>query len=213
MAFLFYLCRINNKVREMATLKICTCCNKEYPKNKDFFFKKILKQKNKKGENKIYHSFRSVCKKCHAKQTKNRLVKKRCIELNCDISDYNEQWRAQYSNTRTRDMDAKNILTKSQYQHYLKGNYKDASDYLECIEKTKNDRNNRIIKSVKDRQKYFTDEQKRQALRQYAKNNSKKLSDCYIANMLMLKPISELTKEIIETKRLIVQLKREIKNK
>ena len=131
--------------------KICTCCKIEFPKTLEYFFAKITKQQNKNSLA-TYYSFRSICKNCHAKKGDENRIKKRCLEMNCDISKYRENWKKQYSKTRTK--------------------------YFEKITKSK--------------------------------FNALNLTDEYIANRLRIN-IKELPKEIIETKRLILQLKREIK--
>ena len=130
--------------------KTCTCCKLELPKTEEYFFSKVIKQQNKSGLA-IYHSFRSICKNCNNKKTEANRIKKRCKEMNCDVSDYRENWKKQYSENRTK--------------------YK---------------KNCTIMKY-----------------------HSENLTDIYIKNLLKT---NEIPKELIETKRLIIQLKRQIKN-
>ena len=130
--------------------KICTCCKKQYPKTEEYFFKKITKQQNKSGLG-IYYSFRAICKNCNNKKGELNRIKKRCEEMNCDVLDYRENWKKQYSETRT-----------------------------------KHKRNSTIMKY-----------------------HSENLTDIYIKNLLKS---NNLPKEIIETKRLLITLKRELKN-
>jgi hypothetical protein len=134
-------------------MKTCTNCKIEFPKTKDYFFVKIIKQQNKSGLA-IYNSFRSICKKCHGKKGEENRIKKRCLEMDCNISKYRENWKKQYSKTRIK-YDLINFKTKSKY-------------------------------------------------------HSKELTDYYIANRFRLK-MKEIPKEMIQTKRLIIQLKRELK--
>ena len=68
-------------------LKKCTNCCKEFPKTKDYFFKKTIKQQNKNGLA-IYYSFRSICKNCSTKKTESNRIKKRCKEMNCSVAEY-----------------------------------------------------------------------------------------------------------------------------
>tara|TARA_R110000737_G_scaffold245838_1_gene256368 strand:- start:3205 stop:3822 length:618 start_codon:yes stop_codon:yes gene_type:complete len=196
--------------------KICTKCKIEYPKTEDYFFVKRTKQKLASGKISLYIGFRSNCKKCKAKEEGVRRVIKRCKEMNCDVSDYNENWKKQYSKTRTIDLDAKKHLTEGQYNHFknlLKQganlNYK---TYLNNVEISKVKRNNRVRDMVLSKQKYFTKEDKRLSLRMYARNEKERLTDAYVANMIMKCKISDLSPEIIETKRTIIKLKRELKN-
>lgn len=132
-------------------LKKCTCCNLEFPKTEDYFFAKVIKQQNKSGLA-IYHSFRAICKSCNNKKGEANRIKKRCKEMNCDVSDYRENWKKQYSETRTK---YKTETTKSKY-------------------------------------------------------HSKNLTDTYIKQLYRS---VKVPKEMIETKRLLIELKRTLKNK
>ncbi len=132
-------------------LKKCTCCKLEFPKTEDYFFAKVIKQQNKSGLA-IYHSFRAICKSCNNKKTEEKRIKKRCKEMNCNVSDYRENWKKQYSETRTK---YKTETTKSKY-------------------------------------------------------HSKNLTDTYIKQLYRS---VKVPKEMIETKRLLIELKRTLKNK
>jgi hypothetical protein len=190
-------------------VKTCTCCNIKFLKTEEYFFKKVIKQQNKNGIG-IYHLFRSICKSCNNKKTELNRIKKRCLEMNCNVSEYEEKWKEQYSKTRTKDRSAKSQLTINQYSRFLKSGLKEVNLFKDKIEKSKIERNKRISEISKNKRKYFTDEDKRIALRGYAKNECKRLTDSYVANVVMRKPIKELSKEIIEIKRIIIQLKREL---
>ena len=134
----------------MNNIKKCTSCKLELPKTKEYFFAKVVKQQNKSGLA-IYHSFRAICKSCHNKKGEENRIKKRCKEMNCDISNYRENWKKKYSETRTK---YKIDITMSKY-------------------------------------------------------HSKNLTDTYIKQLYRH---IDVPKEIIETKRLIIKLKRELKN-
>ena len=191
------------------SVKTCTCCNVQFPKTEEHFFKKVVKQQNKNGIG-IYYSFTAICKKCHGKKGEENRIKKRCLEMNCNVSEYKEKWKEQYSETRTKDKVSKSQLTINQYSRFLKSGLKEVNIFKDEIEKSKIERDKRISEISKSNRKYFTDEDKRLALRKYAKNECERLTDSYIANVVMKKPVKELSKEIIETKRLIIQLKREL---
>ena len=203
------------KIKIMSDYKTCGNCKKEYPKTEEYFFVRNMKQKLASGKIAVYKGFRSNCKKCHAKKGKERRLKKRCKELDCNISDYRKNWKKQYTETRTIDLEAKRHLTEGQYNHYigLKKNdiTLDYKSYLKNVENNKNQRNERLRNEVLSKQKYFTKEDKRLALRMYAKNEKDRLTDSYVANVVMKCKISELSPEIIETKRNIIKLKRELK--
>jgi len=195
--------------------KICGTCKNEFPKTKHYFFVRKIKQYNTQGELKIYDSFRSDCIKCHGIKFGKRRIKKRCEELGCNLSGYKENWKKQYTETRTIDSDAKEKLSEGQYNHYLnllKDNLVwDYEGYLKRVKKSKKETIKRLVNEVLSKQKYFTKEDKRLALRMYSRDESSRLTDSYIANRLMRKKIKELTPEIIKTKRLTIQLKRELK--
>lgn len=194
----------------MAT-KICTKCENEFPHTEEYFFKKITKQKLSNGSIAIYSGLRSLCKKCNGEKGNELRVKKRCLKMGCDISDYRENWKKQYSETRTIDITIKNQLSEGRYNMYLRSKSSDINQFFKSVKKSKNERDDRLRKMAIDKIKYFTAEDKRLALRMYAKNERERLTDAYVANMVMKKPIGSLSKEIIETKRLIIQLKRELK--
>jgi transposase-like protein len=190
-------------------LKKCTCCNLEFPKTEDYFFKKVIKQQIKSGLA-TYYSFRAICKSCNNKKTEDNRIKKRCKEMNCNVSDYRENWKKQYSENRTKDKNAKSKLTTNQYSRFLQSGLNDIELFINNIKDSKQKRDKRLSEMTKAKMKYFTDEDKKQALRQYAKNDCERLTDSYVANMVLRKPVKELSKEIIETKRLIIKLKRHL---
>jgi hypothetical protein len=185
----------------------CTTCKKEYPKTKEYFFEKTSKQKLASGKIAVYKGFRSSCKKCHGIKGENRRIKKRCQELNCDIKDYRKNWKQQYSETRTVDLDAKEKLTEGQYNHYMdlynKNEVKDYVDYLYRVEAKKRtlSKNKIKITSYKEIQNYRN---------KYYLKDRKKLKDAYIANNILGFKVGEIPKQVLETKRLIIKLKREV---
>jgi len=195
--------------------KTCVNCNNEYPKTKEYFFIRKIKQKLSTGEIAVYNSFKSDCIKCHGIKGGANRIKKRCKEFNCDVQDYRENWKQQYTETRTIDLDSKEKLTQGQYGFFttlLKANLVvDLESYFKRIKDSKQQRNERISNEALSKKKYFTKEDKRLALRMYAKNKKDRLTDSYISNVVMKKKISDLSPEIIETKRLTIQLKRELK--
>ncbi len=199
----------------MTKYKTCNSCKNEYPKTSEHFFAKKIKQKLASGESVVYNSFRSMCKKCYGEKGNERRIKKRCKEMNCDVSEYREKWKEQYTKTRTIDFNAKNELKDSRYSYYIKlkranevSNYE---EYLERVKVNKEQRNKRIVNNVLSRQKYFTNKDKVNALRMYAKRYTERLTDSYVCNVLIGCKVSDLTPSIIETKRNIVKLKRELK--
>ena len=196
--------------------KTCTKCNEEFPKNSKYFFKKKIKQLNSKGELKIYNSFRSNCIKCHGEKSNERRIKKRCKEMGCDVSDYRENWKKQYSKTRTVNLYAKSKLTKGQYNHFLilqkQGFINSYDEYIAHVQKSKRKRDNFLRKQASLNQLYFTKEDLKNAKIKYSRKNTENLIDSYITHNSFGLKVNEVPKEVIETKRLLIKLKREIRN-
>lgn len=192
-------------------VKKCTCCEIYFPKTSEYFFVKKIKQQNKNGLS-VYHSFRSICKKCYGKKGETNRIKNRCLEMGCSILEYRENWKKQYSKTRTKDLKLKKVLTESQYRNCLKLKISNPDTYLKRVEQSKTEANKRLSNLVKSKRILFTEKDKKNRLRFYAKNERERLTDSYIANVVMKRPVKSLTKELIETKRLIIKLKRHVKN-
>lgn len=200
----------NDVMRSAFVLKKCTCCNLEFPKTEDYFFRKTEKQKLASGKIATYHSFRAFCKKCHGKKNEERRIKGRCKVLNCDVSDYRENWKKQYSETRANDFEALSCLSSGQYNNYLKlkkkGLVNNYQDYL-------NSRSLRISEAAKKRGEQSKWHGKLKERRKEERQRQKeRLTDSYVANVVMKKTVKEVPKEMIEFKRLTIQLKRELEN-
>tara|TARA_R110000772_G_scaffold23786_1_gene63418 strand:+ start:825 stop:1406 length:582 start_codon:yes stop_codon:yes gene_type:complete len=189
--------------------KKCINCNVHLPKTDDFFFKRVEKNILADGSIKTYTSFRSNCKKCHSKKGNQRRIKLRCEEMNCEVSEYRKKWKKQYTETRTKDKEAKEKLNNSAYIYYKRllklGEVKDLLSYFYRIESQNRRRSKSKIKITS--YNYIKDYRNK-----YYKKDREKLKDAYITNGLMGLKVSEVPKEIIETKRLIIKIKREIKN-
>jgi hypothetical protein len=188
-------------------MKTCTNCKEDFPKNKDYFFVKKTKQKLASGKIAIYFSFKSICKKCHGKKGNDLRVKKRCVELNCDVLDYRKNWKQQYTNTRMHHPEITGlskgrrtvVLKKIKNGYIYKGEEQYKKDCLFNISMAarKHDYGN-IMPTAKQKQKV---------------NNNKKrdtLSEAYIGQMLGYK-VGEGSTEVIETKRLLIKIYRELK--
>jgi RNA polymerase subunit RPABC4/transcription elongation factor Spt4 len=196
--------------------KACTKCKEVYPKSSTYFHNKIIKQRLANGTITTYHSFRSLCKSCHSVVQEEKRKERRCQELNCDISEYQTKWKEVQSDNLKKDKVAFKNLTKSQYQWYInlknKGFEGDYKDYLKRIEVNINRRNQRLKQVNLHSRKYFNEDEYKAARAKWNKNNIDRLTDSYIANNVLGVKVNDLPKEIIETKRLIIQLNRSIKN-
>jgi len=193
----------------MCETKKCGHCKNEYPKTSNYFFVKISKQKLASGKIATYKGYRSICKKCHAIKGEERRVKKRCKELNCDISDYREKWKKQYTETRTIDLEAKINLTEGQYNNFKskikKGHNIDYKEYLENVKVNKYSKP-WLRKFDYDGKVFLT---KKEIQNKSNKNKIKNITDVYITNYLGVKK-EDIPKEVIETKRLLIKIKRQL---
>lgn len=183
-------------------LKKCTCCNLEFPKTEDYFFAKVIKQQNKSGLA-IYHSFRAICKRCNNKKTEANRIKKRCKEMNCDVSDYRENWKKQYSETRTLVKEishlpkgVQSVIRKKIKDGYVFTNYEQYR--IDC---------RKNVSKVKRKYEYGNIDFVPKGIQ----TGIKYLTDGYISLTLKAK-VKEVPKEMIEFKRLTIQLKRELEN-
>ena len=183
-------------------LKKCTCCNLEFPKTEEYFFAKVIKQQNKSGLA-IYHSFRAICKRCNNKKTEANRIKKRCKEMNCDVSDYRENWKKQYSETRTFVKEishlpkgVQSVIRKKIKDGYVFTNYQQYR--IDC---------RKNVSQVKRKYEYGNIDFVPKGIQ----TGIKYLTDGYIALTLKAK-VKEVPKEMIEFKRLTIQLKRELEN-
>jgi len=187
-------------------MKTCNTCKKEFPKTTEYFFNKVIKQKLSNGKTAVYNCLRSDCKKCHGKKGMEIKIKKRCVQLKCNVSDYRENWKKQYSETRTHFKEFKNYpldTRKRMNQYKIQG--KDISTY-------ENYRKLGRFKLSQIRRKYDYGNVNIVSKKQLSRSHIDNLTDAYIA-LTLNKKVSELPKEMIETKRLIIKLKRETNGK
>tara|TARA_R110000796_G_C14437310_1_gene421880 strand:+ start:65 stop:670 length:606 start_codon:yes stop_codon:yes gene_type:complete len=193
----------------MIKYKICGTCKKELPKTLDHFFAKRTKQKLASGKIAIYKGFRSNCKKCHAVKGGERRVKKRCKELDCNVSDYRENWKKQYSKTRTIDLFAKKELTEGQYNVYKsylkKGIVFNLEEHKEMVYINKHSKP--WLRKFDYGGKIFLDNKETRI--KSNRNKIDNITDSYIVNYLGYRK-NEVPIEIIESKRLLIKLKREL---
>jgi hypothetical protein len=182
---------------EKKETKICTKCKIEFPKTTKYF---LLKSKRKNSKSKMINLFRESCKKCTYKQTSERRISKKCIELGINISDWESYKRNELLKRpifKLKDENLKGIkrsirariLRKSRNENF---NFTTIQDYY----------NQCTINRSKSQRKYLYEEEVLNS-----QIISKSLPDYYIANRLK-KKVSEIPKEMIETKRLIIKLKR-----
>lgn len=184
--------------------KVCAKCKNEYPKTTEYFFRKVIKQRLASGEIAVYNSYRSVCKKCHGMQGNERRIKKRCEEMNCSVKDYRENWKKQYSKTRTKYPKIKHLPETVQFtlRKWMDSGYKFTSYEQFRIDVRKN--------ISKYRRKYDYGECDFVPQKERNRCGIKNLTDGYVAMTLGFK-VDEVPQSLIENKRLILKLMRELK--
>jgi len=194
--------------------KICCSCKKEFPRNREFFFKKTMKQKTADGTIKTYHSFRSDCKDCHAKKGNNRRLKKRFKELGIDsLEEYKEAYIFQGKQTRRENpeifiLDIPDDEKRKINIWCLRYGYKFTN--LESFYKAKEEKHRELLTKSKrylgdlpegyNKYKDIPKEKMREILRN-------RLGDAKIANWLDMS-VSDCPKEMIEAKRLTYKINR-----
>lgn len=184
-------------------VKKCGTCGVELPKTEEYFFKKIIKQKLAKGNVVTYNSFKSDCKKCHAKKGEQRRIKKRCKEMGCSVNDYEIYWKKQYTQTRTKYPEISDYpkSVRGTIQKRIRNGYK-----FTTYEKYKRDCRINVSKARRKHDYGDVDFAPKEKL---SRSGIINLTDGYIAATLKSK-VGDLPKEIIEVKRLIIKLKREL---
>lgn len=203
--------------------KKCTKCSKELPATKEFF------QKNKQGK----YGLRSVCKNCLNKN----LPKKTEIEKKQRAREKYKAWALINRPRKTIKDNPLKIcgscekeLPRTDEFFRRRSDYKSnfRSDCRECYDEKSRKRHKKHYKDnvekEKKRAKYFyyrNLDYTNKKQREYRNNNIEifkerdkaridNLSDSYIA-LLLKKSVKDVPIEIIEQKRLIIKLKRELK--
>jgi len=202
------------KPKNLPTTKVCGDCKKEFPRTKRHFFTKKYKQKLSDGTIKEYTSLRSNCKDCHAIRTTKKKQEKKCLEMGWKIEDYQDKWRELAAKNQTKyewvyQLDIP-IGHKRTLIRYLRNGYvfTTLNGYYKERERVKKESFARKRKQpIPDEYDYKYQMPKK--LRNEYQN--KELSDSRLANWLGFK-VSEVTKEVIETKRLLVKMNRYIKS-
>ena len=184
--------------------KICNHCNIEFPSTIKFFFKKIVKQKLANGTTATYNSFKHICKKCWSINQTNKRRIKRCKEMNCKIEDYKKNYLDQYSRTRSRYPEIRHLREsiRTSIRKWIDNGYKYTTyeQYRLDVKKLHSRR----------RRKYDYGDCNFVSKENLSRSAIVNLTDAYIALTLNCK-VKEVPKDMIETKRLVLKLKRELK--
>ena len=188
-------------------VKICTLCNDGFPATTEFFYR------DKNGRN----GLKSYCKKCNKKfyhssdeyKRKNRerqRIYASKVENKIKKKEYSREWsqknpdKIKESNKRNYKKNGQKYLDKKRWQYQNDPVYKQKR--IDCEK--------RYAESGRRREVSTTPEQILKN-RLASTESTKNLTPSYIAYRLHIS-VKDLTPEILETKRLIIKLKRELKN-
>lgn len=196
----------NNNPKEPVKTKTCTKCGREFPATLEYF------HSNSKG------GLCSRCKCCRNKQSVERYAENREHE-SLRHKKYREEHKEAESarSKKYRKKNKKHILAY-QRAHYLKNKEDILAKRRERYQKNKEAvsiqgrayyQENRENISLRQK-KYRIKNQERFSLRD--KEKVENLPNYYVARYLGV-GANELPQDVIETKRLIIQIRREIKNK
>jgi hypothetical protein len=169
-------------------LKTCIDCKIEYPKTLEYF------HKNGKG-------LISYCKKCNIKRIKEYRIKNPNHAKKTSFNYYQNNKEIiinKIKEYRINNKEKLNVKKKETSKKYRKNNRETIK------EKAKKYRENNKEKAKEYR------ENNKEKFKQYHKNMCENLTDYYI-KVRLKKTKEDIPNEIIETKRLTLQLKRELK--
>jgi hypothetical protein len=195
--------------------KKCTICKKEFLKNEDNFFYKKDKYKLIDGTFKNFLKCCSSCKRCHSIKKTEITRKKRCEELNCSLDEYNKKWKLEIG---LKNRKFKEAFNHPKYKILL---YNVNKGYIfSSIRQFEEDLKNNLfirrrikkitkIKIADDLLLSDLPKKERSSLEKEYRNTI--LTDGLVANRLGFK-VSEISKDHIQTKRLIIQINKLLKN-
>ena len=186
--------------------KTCARCGTEYPKTEEYFFRKIVKQKLSDGTMKKYKSLRHVCKQCHSIIGTEKNRAKRCKELGCNINELNQVVRNIISFKKLKYKELKDVPQLIR-QYCLRYSRKEGRlilppEYEEL-------RNKNLKEKWLKQRKYDYGEAERVTPSMLNKKSTEAMTDARMALIIGM-PVKEIPKEIIEVKRTLIMLKREV---
>ena len=164
--------------------KICVACNLEFPATTEFWH--ILKQ----GK----YGLRGKCKKCACEEERERRKspeRKEKHRINMAKWKKNNPEKVLESSRKTYKINAEKRKQEAKERYWRRKSEQEKQHYY--------------LRSTKSR------EENRAHLRELYRSYRIELRNSYVACTMRMS-VKDVTPEIIETKRLIIQLKRELKN-
>lgn len=190
--------------------KVCCNCNNEYPKTEKYYFKRVIKHKLVTGKIKLYFLYRSDCKKCYSKKNGERRLRKRFKELNCNAENYKKVWTNEIRQKRYKYDCFKELNLPQSKIQYIRKKIDEGYEFT-TIEKYEEDSQKNIRKGQLNSRKYSYDSNLYLSSKEKQKMQILNLAPSRIALGLGIS-VKDLSPEILETKQLIIKLKRELKN-
>lgn len=194
-------------------VKICCSCGVSKPRTDEYFFKKKVFNRSKTRE---YWSFRSNCKKCHGKKGTEKKRLKKIIEYGCSKEDYETVWRKKTGESNRKypylwNSDIPDKDRRSLYRlinnGYVFVSYEKYKEDKKEIRREHNKRNSKF-KDIPDGFYKWSEVPKN------IKNKiliTREPSDSKLSNWLGYK-VGEVPKEVLDVKRIIYKITREIQN-
>jgi hypothetical protein len=171
--------------------KICTGCKKEMLATKEFFY---IKKTGKYG-------LTSICKQCE------KAISKKYREENLEkVKQKQKEWRNNNSEKLKKKRKEYRKNNIEEIKENLKKYYKNNAAKIK--ERSEKYRENNPEKFKEKSKKYYHNNPER-----YKEQNKKAvqdITDSYISNCLK-KPLNHLNPQVIETRRLIILIKRELR--
>lgn len=199
---------INPTGSEEVVYRTCKCCESELPENDKYFYPTKMLRYRKDGSSENYFWLNTICRQCLRKKDRDKAALKRMKDHGfADIVEYKKKIQEIKSNCNKDKIlmpELSHLSRSLRYTIYkkIKNGY-----VFSTYEQYKKD-------GGKPGGKRKYDYSHNGKLTNKEQNGMKRhlLLDSYIASDLLAKSVKELPQEIIETKRLIIQLKRELKN-
>jgi len=194
--------------------KVCGDCKRKLPKTSEYFHERSDFFVLKNGKKKKTKGLRSVCKSCHHKKTEEKRRLKRIEELSCTKETYKKYWTNEISKKRLKHKQLEghglNNSKLSMVSRFIDENPDyNYTNYDQFLKDRSEIAKENILNGHINTRKY--DYKKNNYLTIQDKNEMymKVLPRAIVANRLGFK-VNELTHDVYETYKNIVNLKREL---
>lgn len=215
-----------NQKRKTPKEKTCSVCKENFPATTDHFHNTISKWVLDDGTVKTKKTLSCMCKKCDYNDSRKHIIQKRLEEHGWTREEYDVKWaehkkkvKAELGELLRQKIGMKHGLSHLQDElrklpegtrGYLYKKIVEEGYIFTSAEQYRKDRDEEGKASARKtfrKYEYPKEYDNKSIGRDYCKNN---LTDSYVADLLGGKP-EDFPQEVLETKRLTVSIKREIK--